>query len=424
MIVLLLLHLVVGIGLLSASRWLTSGGRQDVAFVIAAVPSAATVCWLAVVAPGVIDGDARSSHVSWIPSLGVDLDLRLDGVRGPDAGARRWHRRARDRLCLALLHPSRAARRAPPRPARAVRRSDGRPRRRRQPPHPVRLLGADVGDVVPADRQPPRGRPGAVGGAAGAPRDRTRRAGDARRLHRHRPGGRDVPPERTARRSSGRHDGNGRPAADPARCLHEVGPGPVPHLAAGRDGGPDTRQHVPALGDDGEGGRLPRRPVRPRLRPHHRVVATGRRERRGGDDDRRWRARPAPHRPQAAARRRHDQPARVHDRRVRLGHDGDHRRRLHDVARPRCVQGDGLHGRRCPRPRARHARHPPPAPPRGRVDADRRGGRGGRGVDGGCPVALRLRRQGSRLHRLPRAGRRRRHGAGGHRRRLGADGGL
>ena len=78
MIVLLVLHLVVGIGLLSASRRLASGGRQDVAFAIAAVPSAATVCWLAVVAPSVIDGDARTSHVSWIPSLGVDLDLRLD----------------------------------------------------------------------------------------------------------------------------------------------------------------------------------------------------------------------------------------------------------------------------------------------------------------------------------------------------------
>ena len=43
------------------------------------MPSAATVVWLAAVAPGVLDGDVRTSHVAWIPSLGVDLDLRLDG---------------------------------------------------------------------------------------------------------------------------------------------------------------------------------------------------------------------------------------------------------------------------------------------------------------------------------------------------------
>ena len=94
---------------------------------------------------------------------------------------------------------------------------------------------------------------------------------------------------------------------------------PVPHLAAGGDGRADAGQHVPALGDDGEGRRLPRRPARAGLRrPRH--VAPGRRDRRRRHDDRRRAAGPAPDRPQAAARRWHDQPARVHDRRVRLGH--------------------------------------------------------------------------------------------------------
>ena len=80
---------------------------------------------------------------------------------------------------------------------------------------------------------------------------------------------------------------------------------------------------------------------------------------------------PAPHRPQAAARRRHDQPARLHDRRVRLGHDDHDHRRLHDAARPRRLQGDRVHGRRHRRPRARaratSASCPAPAP-----DGDRR----------------------------------------------------
>jgi multicomponent Na+:H+ antiporter subunit A len=75
---LLLLHLAVGVGLLSASRWLAAG-RGSLAFLVAAVPSAATVAWLAAMAPGIVDGEVHTSHVSWIPSLGVDLDLRLDG---------------------------------------------------------------------------------------------------------------------------------------------------------------------------------------------------------------------------------------------------------------------------------------------------------------------------------------------------------
>ncbi len=35
--------------------------------------------------PGVVDGEVRTSHVAWITTLGVDLDLRLDGIGRADA---------------------------------------------------------------------------------------------------------------------------------------------------------------------------------------------------------------------------------------------------------------------------------------------------------------------------------------------------
>ena len=63
-----------------------------------------------------------------------------------------------------------------------------------------------------------------------------------------------------ARRSSGRAglaDVRGdRPAAVGRRC-HEVGAVPVPLLAARGHGGPDTGEHLPALGHHGQGGHLP-----------------------------------------------------------------------------------------------------------------------------------------------------------------------
>jgi NADH:ubiquinone oxidoreductase subunit 5 (subunit L)/multisubunit Na+/H+ antiporter MnhA subunit len=75
--VLLLLHLVVGLALVSAAR--PAATRPAAAFLLAAVPLGATVVWLAVRLPDIVDGDVFTSHVSWIPTLGVDLDLRLDG---------------------------------------------------------------------------------------------------------------------------------------------------------------------------------------------------------------------------------------------------------------------------------------------------------------------------------------------------------
>ena len=80
MIVLLLGYLVVGLALLAGSRSLAVSRRAtDLAFALAAVPLAATVGWLAAMLPGVDDGAVRTEHVPWIPTLGVALDLRLDG---------------------------------------------------------------------------------------------------------------------------------------------------------------------------------------------------------------------------------------------------------------------------------------------------------------------------------------------------------
>ncbi len=77
MIVLLLLHLAVGIGLVAAGRSLLA--RPGPAFALAALPSTATLVWLAANFPKIVDGDVVTSHVAWMPNLGVDLDLRLDG---------------------------------------------------------------------------------------------------------------------------------------------------------------------------------------------------------------------------------------------------------------------------------------------------------------------------------------------------------
>ena len=60
---------------------------------------------------------------------------------------------------------------------------------------------------------------------------------------------------------------DGRDGARARRRLHEVGAVPVPRLAARRDGGADAGQRLPALGDDGDGRRVPRRPCSRRCSP-------------------------------------------------------------------------------------------------------------------------------------------------------------
>ena len=126
---------------------------------------------------------------------------------------------------------------------------------------------------------------------------------------------------------------------------------------------PDAGQHLPALGHDGEGRRLPGRPVRARRSP---PCGSGGRSwcRRPGHDGGRRPAGPAPERPQAAPRLRHGQPARLHGGAVRVGHGRHGRRRGCELLLAHAaVQGGAVHGRRHRRPPDRHPRHPPPPGP-------------------------------------------------------------
>jgi len=72
--VLLGLHLVAGLALLVAGP---RAGR--VAMAAAAVGPLATLGWLAVHLPDVVDGAVLTERVEWLPRLGLALDLRLDG---------------------------------------------------------------------------------------------------------------------------------------------------------------------------------------------------------------------------------------------------------------------------------------------------------------------------------------------------------
>ena len=74
MLVLILGYLVVGLAVIAAGSRL---GRRGLA--IGVVVPAATLCWLAVVLPGVIDGRPVEETVSWIPELGLTFDIRVDG---------------------------------------------------------------------------------------------------------------------------------------------------------------------------------------------------------------------------------------------------------------------------------------------------------------------------------------------------------
>lgn len=71
---LLLLHLVLGVSLVLAGP---RAARAAVA--VAAVAPVATLVWLWTRLGGVVDGDAVTERSSWVPSLGLDVDLRLDG---------------------------------------------------------------------------------------------------------------------------------------------------------------------------------------------------------------------------------------------------------------------------------------------------------------------------------------------------------
>ena len=100
------------------------------------------------------------------------------------------------------------------------------------------------------------------------------------------------------------------PAA--GRRVREVRPGPAPHLAAGRHGGPDAGLLPDPRGHDGHRGRVPDRPPAPALRAGAGRGRGGRGRRRRhaarrGDD------RPRGDRSQARHRLLDDVPDRLHD---------------------------------------------------------------------------------------------------------------
>src|SRR5690349_13735885 len=76
-IALLLVHLVVGVLLIAVAG--RAATRPGLVFAAAALPSALTFAWLLAAYPDILDGGVRTASVAWIPELGVDLDLRLDG---------------------------------------------------------------------------------------------------------------------------------------------------------------------------------------------------------------------------------------------------------------------------------------------------------------------------------------------------------
>jgi len=72
---LLLVHLASG---LAAVAWGARLGRR--ALLLGALGPLATSAWLATQLPGVLDGRPVVEAISWVPALGIDLDLRLDGL--------------------------------------------------------------------------------------------------------------------------------------------------------------------------------------------------------------------------------------------------------------------------------------------------------------------------------------------------------
>jgi multicomponent Na+:H+ antiporter subunit A len=75
MIALLVLLAVVGFGLIALGARL---GQR--AFLVGALPMAAALVWVVVQLPQITSGTVIGQRVGWVPDLGLDVDLRLDGL--------------------------------------------------------------------------------------------------------------------------------------------------------------------------------------------------------------------------------------------------------------------------------------------------------------------------------------------------------
>ena len=199
---------------------------------------------------------------------------------------------------------------------------------------------------------------------------------------------------RALRAGPGRRGSAGRPR--PRHVLHlpgrrrQVGPVPVPRLAARRDGGPHPGLGPHPRRHHGDRGRLP---ALPHLVP---LPADARRARRGGLDRRLHRAA----RGHAGVRAvGHQAGARLLDRVAARLHDGRDRGRLRGrglppPADPRGLQGAALPGRGRGHPRGRQQRHLRDGRPRPPHAADLHRVPGGHAVARGHPVLRGLLLQG------------------------------
>ncbi len=258
----------------------------------------------------------------------------LDGVR-----AARLLRRDPDPPLLGRLHGARRQALDVLRLPQPLHRGDVHPRARGLLPPPVRRLGGRGPRVVPAHRvlePPPALR---VGRQQGIRRQPHRRHGP------HPRDGADVrAPGLGGLRDGlrGRADGLDRgPDGDrlraPPRRLRKVRPVPAPVVARRRHGRPDPGLGPHPRGDDGDGGRLPRRPFRPGLcRGAERPPRRRHRRRHHAADGRDHRHGEGRH--QEGARGVDDVPDRLHDARR-----GPRTRglRVRDLppAHPRLLQG-------------------------------------------------------------------------------------
>src|SRR5829696_2008590 len=279
------------------------------------------------------DGDA--------PRPVVDL-VRAADHRGRVADPRLLHR----------LHGAR------PRPApvlrvpEPVRGGDAAAGARQQLRRPVLRLGGRRPGVVPADRLVQRPAGGGDRGEEGVHHEPGRRR---------RPADRDLPDVQDLRDGVvrgrlrlGRHRvdrGRDRArVAAAARRLRQVRPGAAAGLAAGRDGGPDSRLGPHPRGNDGHRRCLPDRPGQPDLR-RHRGRTDGRHHRRRGHAAVRLHRGLRVRRHQEGPGVLDGQPDRLHvpgrrsrPRRVRDRHHAPARARLlQGRAVPRCRLGDARH---------------------------------------------------------------------------------
>ena len=259
--------LLVAFGVLGLLLIATGSRFGRKAFWVGALAPAATIAWVVFRLSDVIGGQIPTQRVAWVPGLDLFIDLRLDGFA------------ATMTLIIAVVGVLVFAYAASYFPSET-------PDLGRLAGLLVLFAGAMVGLVLAdqllvlyafweitsitsylligntfTDRQGARGR------APRAPRDGHRWARDARRVRHPRAGGRHLSAQRARRRPGTDGDRRDRRAGARAhRSVHKVGPVPVPRLAARRHGRPDAGERLPALGDDGDGRRVPRRASHPGVR--------------------------------------------------------------------------------------------------------------------------------------------------------------